>query len=172
MPTPSPHAKCRRPSAYEDCFIHSFIHSFIHTTEVSEGVSSCVMEAKKLPTSILAVRRVNTALSCETGVHFREGTQRVFACELHMMVVYTKTHISTTYGFTAIKLVSGASGLVLVLRAASGTLIGVLWDLSGLPGSCLGLSWAVLGCLGAVLGLLEVAKQPRADPELGSLRNL
>jgi len=59
---------------------------YLSKTEVCEGISSCVMEAKKWPTSILAVRRVKTALSCESGVHFREGTQRVFACELYMMV--------------------------------------------------------------------------------------
>ena len=59
---------------------------YFNKTEVCEGISSCVMEAKKWPTSILAVRRVKTALSCESGVHFREGTWRVFACELHMMV--------------------------------------------------------------------------------------
>ena len=72
-------------------------------TEVCEGISSCVMEAKKWPRPILAVRRVKTALSYESGVHFREGTQRVFACELYVMVGYTKTHISTTYRFTTIK---------------------------------------------------------------------
>ena len=76
---------------------------YVSKTEVSEGVSSCVMEAKKWPRPILAVRRVKTALSCESGVHFREGNQKVFACELHMMVGYTKTHISTTYCFTLIK---------------------------------------------------------------------
>ena len=59
---------------------------YFSKTEVCEGISSCVMEAKKWPTSILAVRRIKTALSCEIGVHFREGTQRVCACELHMMV--------------------------------------------------------------------------------------
>ena len=59
---------------------------YFRKTEVCEGISSCVMEAKKWPTWISAVRRVKTALSCENGVHFREGTQRVFAFELHMMV--------------------------------------------------------------------------------------
>ena len=77
--------------AFLNIFCHNIIIFrnpwFYHSeTEVCEGISSCVMEAKKWPTSILAVRRVKTALSCENGMHFREGTQRVFACELHMMV--------------------------------------------------------------------------------------
>ena len=42
--------------------------------------------AKKWPTSILAVSRLISALSCESGVHFRGGTQRVFEGELHMIV--------------------------------------------------------------------------------------
>ena len=77
---------------------------YISKTEVCEGISSCVMEAKKSPKPILAARRLIKALSRESGVHFREGAQRVFVCELHVMVGYTKTHISTTYRFTSVKL--------------------------------------------------------------------
>ena len=38
------------------------------------------------------------------------------------------------------------------LRASSGRLMGVLWDLSRLHGGCLGLSWAVLGLSWASVG--------------------
>ena len=59
---------------------------FYHSkTVVCAGIASGVMKAKTWPTSILAVRRIISALSCESGVHFRGGTQRVFAWELHMM---------------------------------------------------------------------------------------
>ena len=59
---------------------------FYHSkTEVCAGIASCVMKAKKWPTSILAVRRVISGLSCEIGVVFRGGSQRVFEGELHMI---------------------------------------------------------------------------------------
>ena len=58
---------------------------YLSKTEVCAGIASCVMKAKKWPTSILAVRRVISGLSCESGVVFRRGTQRVFECGLHMI---------------------------------------------------------------------------------------
>ena len=64
---------------------------YLGETEVCAGLASCVTKAKTWPTSILAVRRVISALSCESGVHFRGGTQRVFEGELHMMF-YEQKH--------------------------------------------------------------------------------
>ena len=52
--------------------------------------------------------------------------------------------------------------------AALGALLGLSWAV----GAPLGSLGAVLGPLGALLGLLEVAGLPRAEPELGSFRDL
>ena len=59
-------------------------------TEVCAGIPSCVMKAKKWPTSILSVRRVISAFSCEIGVHFRGGTQRVFEGKPYMIFCVQK----------------------------------------------------------------------------------
>ena len=58
---------------------------YISKTEVCADIASSVMKAKKWPTSILAVRRVISGLSCESGVHFRGGTQRVLGWGLHVI---------------------------------------------------------------------------------------
>ena len=79
---------------YDEIMIFRNPLFYLSKTKVCAGIASCVMKAKKWPRSILAVRRVISGLSCESGVHFRGGTQRVFEWELHMMFCEQKHSFS------------------------------------------------------------------------------
>ena len=92
-------------------------------------------------------------------------------------ILFADSSIFTTLGFTLIKLrFAGHKACSREPHESSKRavreLLESLWELLGGPWGSLGLSWALLGCLGAVLGLHGLAKQPRAHPELESLRNL
>ena len=131
---------------------------------------SCVMRAKMCPTWICLSLRHFGALVWEWCAFQRRNSKGFCMSTSYDGWVDKSLHLQNLYFSLGTTEVFGR------LRPRLRISKSCPWDAPGRPRGPLrapwGLSRALLGSLGLSWGCLGVAKQPRADPELGSLRNL